>query len=244
MSAFKSIILQEYCCLYSVCTTCSHTWLPWSVATILDAPRSAGKEASLLTRRRHSCLLLPEYLLRQLSSRWSVSDVWSSFFTIVGLCTIFTLFRCWAGSYRTMSIIACFSQDLTCIITIYATQLLLSSFPTKVVSPNFSQDLSAKIGLLWSNQVVLYQLCSAFGPCSMCHSFRKCMQSIHFLHFSRSFWLAEKAEEAMLPTVKGIPYRRHACAQFCAPPGLIKLIKTSLVRASAWALANSRAGKG
>jgi hypothetical protein len=59
------------------------------------------------------------------------------------------------------------------------------------------------------------------------------MQSIHFLHFSRSFLLAEKAEEAMLPTVKGIPYRRHACAQFYARPGLIKLIKTSLVRASA-----------
>ena len=74
----------------------------------------------------------------------------------------------------------------------------------------------------------------------MCHSFRKCMQSIHFLHFSRSFWLAEKAGQSMLPTVKGIAGRRML-AHSSTRPRVFQIDKDiPHTRSSARALASSR----
>ena len=48
-----------------------------------------------------------------------------------------------------------------------------------------------------------------------------------FLWSQVYFFLGENAVESIVPTVLGLPGRRHSRAQFCVGAGLVKLIKTS-----------------
>jgi hypothetical protein len=61
---------------------------------------------------------------------------------------------------------------------------------------------------------------------------RNCMHSIQFLSLPGPISVAGRAEEAIRRTVKGIVRERHVPTQICGQAGLIKLIKTSSVRAS------------
>ena len=118
------------------------------------------------------------------------------------------------------------------------------NFQIKVSRATFYRNSKVKIVKIRSIIVGFSETCRSSCPLPCPPLPRECMQSIHSSQLFPRFSVAGRSGKSMVPTVKGIVHRRHACAQFYARSGLIKLIKTSLVRASAWALANSRAVPG
>jgi hypothetical protein len=61
---------------------------------------------------------------------------------------------------------------------------------------------------------------------------RECMQSIHSSQLFPRFSVAGRPGKSIRCTVLGLVGKRSALGQICGGAGLIKLIKTSLVRAS------------
>jgi hypothetical protein len=101
-----------------------------------------------------------------------------------------------------------------------------------------------KIVFLRSNIAAFLQPCRSLCHLPSAPFPRNCMQSIQFLHRQVYFSVDNRPGQSILPTVLGLPGRRHSRAQFYAPPGLVKLIKTSLGRASPRAFGELKGRQG
>ena len=119
--------------------------------------------------------------------------------------------------------------DYSGIMPLFKRSTILSFWSLRAI---FIQNSKKKNLIFEMILAGFFQGCRSYCKLPNCPFPSKCMRSIHFQQLSSRFSVAQRAGEAMLPTVKGIPRKRSARPQISGGAGLSKLIMTSSGRAS------------